>query len=333
MVLAETREEDPGARGRLVEAVQKEAADLLGMPADEVVLAPPRTVLKTPSGKIRRGACRGLYEQGRLAGPRPSATAQLARLLAAGLGPMSRRLRRALSTSLYAFYVRAAFLLVAVFAWPVIVIAPGVARRRAMLRAVCRGVIRPAGLPVSVSGLGSIPASGPCVIAVNRAGYTDPLVLGAVLPPRYAYVVKRDLAGSFVPRLFMRALGGLFVERFDPEGGSRDAAAVEEAVRKGQSVVVFAEGTFGRAPGLRPFRMGAFVVAARTGAPVVPLALRGTRSILRDVEWYPRRGAAGVSVMEPLRPAGTDWAAAIRLRDEARARILRACGEPDLAGE
>ena len=54
------------------------------------------------------------------------------------------------------------------------------------------------------------------------------------------------------------------------------------AVRAGRSALLFPEGTFGREPGLQRFRTGAFLAAARAGAPVVPIALRGTRSVLRD---------------------------------------------------
>ena len=77
--------------------------------------------------------------------------------------------------------------------------------------------------------------------------------------------------------------------------------------------------------------MGAFVIAAQLGIPVVPLAIRGTRSILRAGQWFPRRGMVHVTLDDPLEPSGTDWEAAIRLRDMARARILKFCGEPDLA--
>ena len=48
------------------QAITALSATLLGAPADDVVLAPPRSVLKTSSGKTRRAACRALYEQGRL---------------------------------------------------------------------------------------------------------------------------------------------------------------------------------------------------------------------------------------------------------------------------
>jgi hypothetical protein len=64
---------------------------------------------------------------------------------------------------------------------------------------------------------------------------------------------------------------------------------------------------------------------------VVPVALRGVRSVLRDGSWYARRAAVVVTICAPVAPDGTDWAAALRLRDRVRAEILQYCGEPDLA--
>jgi hypothetical protein len=65
--------------------------------------------------------------------------------------------------------------------------------------------------------------------------------------------------------------------------------------------------------------------------PVVPVALRGVRSVLRDGTWYARRAPIGVTVCAPVDADGADWAAALRLRDRVRAEILQHCGEPDLA--
>jgi 1-acyl-sn-glycerol-3-phosphate acyltransferase len=76
--------------------------------------------------------------------------------------------------------------------------------------------------------------------------------------------------------------------------------------------------------------MGAFVAAATGGAAVVPIALRGTRSLLRAGQWLPRRGVLQIVIGAPIAPEGTDWAAATHLRDRSRAAILAACGEPDL---
>jgi 1-acyl-sn-glycerol-3-phosphate acyltransferase len=79
--------------------------------------------------------------------------------------------------------------------------------------------------------------------------------------------------------------------------------------------------------------MGAFVIAAKAGAPVVPVAIRGTRSILRGSTFFPRRGIVSITIEEPIQPEGSGWSAAIKLRNKARAVILRHCGEPDLTGQ
>ena len=66
---------------------------------------------------------------------------------------------------------------------------------------------------------------------------------------------------------------------------------------------------------------------------VVPVAIRGTRSALRDGQWLFHRSRISVTVAAPIAPDGTDWGAALRLRDAARAEILRLVGEPDLGEE
>ena len=111
-----------------------------------------------------------------------------------------------------------------------------------------------------------------------------------------------------------------------------EAEALAQAAKGGVSLIVFPEGTLTRQAGLMPFRAGAFVVAAQAGIPVVPVSLRGVRSVLRDETWILRRASIAVTIGEPIHPDGDDWNAALRLRDRVRAEILKHCGEPDLAG-
>ena len=92
---------------------------------------------------------------------------------------------------------------------------------------------------------------------------------------------------------------------------------------------MFPEGTFTRQSGLADFRMGAFVIAAESGVPIVPVSIRGARSILRAGQWLPRSGTVAVVFETPIKPAGSDWTAAAALRDAARSAILRHSGEPD----
>jgi len=161
----------------------------------------------------------------------------------------------------------------------------------------------------------------------------DGLVLAAALPEPVRFVAKRELSGQFVAGTFLRRIGAFFVERADVTQGALDAQQAIAASRSGDRLLFFAEGTFRRMPGLLPFRMGAFLVAAEARVPVVPIALRGTRSLLRGDQWMPRRCAPTVAFGAPVEPKGTDWSAAVELRDTTRAAILRLSGEPDLSEE
>ena len=111
-----------------------------------------------------------------------------------------------------------------------------------------------------------------------------------------------------------------------------DTHGLEDRARSGDALVFFAEGTFRSEPGLLPFRLGAFVVAARTDIPVVPLALTGTRTLLRGVEHRPHFSRLRVQIGTALTPSGNDWQAALQLRDAARRWILEQLEEPDAGG-
>jgi len=183
-----------------------------------------------------------------------------------------------------------------------------------------------------------MPPRGSYVVVANHASYLDGLVLVSVLPKPVAFVAKQELRENFFARVFLVRLGCLFVERFDRARGAEDARQLVERLRNGDSLMIFPEGTLHRMPGLLPFHLGAFLAAAESGVPVVPVSLRGTRSILRGGSLFPRKGRIRVQVSAPLSsPAAcdagdaSDWDRAIELRAAARAQMLRYCGEPDLA--
>ncbi|MHB8666148.1 MAG: AMP-binding protein [Burkholderiales bacterium] len=331
VVLAESRETEAGAVEALRRSINQCAIDLIGMPADDIVLAPPHSVLKTSSGKIRRASSREYYERGGAARPAPP-WLQFARLARAGLLPELRRQLRTAAGLAYSLWAGLVFVLLAVPTLAAAALLRDPATGWRLSRLSAKTMLRLCGLPLTVHGLEHIPACGPFVIAANHASYLDGLILLAALRERgYSFAAKRELSRSFLPRVFLRAIGTDFVERDDVRQGVEDASRLADSVRAGRAPLFFAEGTFTRTAGLLPFRMGAFVVAAQTGVPLLPLAIRGARSVLRDGSWFVRRGALAVTIAAPLLPQGSDWNAAVALRDAARAQILRHCGEPDLA--
>jgi 1-acyl-sn-glycerol-3-phosphate acyltransferase len=213
-----------------------------------------------------------------------------------------------------------------------VTVLPRPAWRRHAATVLARAFVTASRVPVQVAGAEHFPPTGPLIVVANHQSYIDGIVVLAVVPERCDFVAKQELARSFTARLLLRNIGTRFVERFEIEGSVGAAHELAGAAAQGASFVVFPEGTLQREPGLLPFHMGAFLAAATAGTVVTPLAIRGTRSVLRDGQWRPRPGLVQIIVTPPLTPDGDDWAAAIRLRDSARAAILAACGEPDLAG-
>jgi 1-acyl-sn-glycerol-3-phosphate acyltransferase len=184
-------------------------------------------------------------------------------------------------------------------------------------------------VPVSVTGIDRLPRGG-AVLAFNHASYMDAVIVAAVLPGEPSYVAKKELADQFFAGALLRRLGVLFLERYDVADSLADLEAVTAAGRQQRLLVFFPEGTFTRRAGLSGFYLGTFKVAAQARLPVVPGILRGTRSMLRGEQWFPRWSPISVSIADPIEASGADFASVVRLRDAVRAVILAGCGEPDL---
>lgn len=330
VILAETTEDDPARRRALQTRAQDVATDILGAPPDEVVLAPPQSVPKTASGKIRRSAARDLYEHGAVGAVRQTVRWQIARLFLASLGPRLVSALRQARRMLYAAWWWIVATIAASIAWLAVMVLPTVQARWAVVRAMARAALFAVGARPAVTGLELLPDAG--VVVFNHSSYADALVIAAVLPGAPAIAAKKELAGQFFAGSLLRRLGAHFVERYDVAGSLADAQAVTAAAGQERLIVFFPEGTFSRRAGLTDFYLGAFRVAADAGLPVVPGAIRGTRSMLRADQWFPRYAPIEVIFAPPVEPAGMDFAAVVRLRDAVRAAVLATCGEPDLGG-
>ncbi|MEW8586528.1 MAG: 1-acyl-sn-glycerol-3-phosphate acyltransferase, partial [Candidatus Thiodiazotropha sp.] len=229
VVVAETREEDPQRREALRQAIREKTIDLLGMPPDDLLLAPPHTVLKTSSGKLRRSAMRTLYEQRRLGRGQRPLPLQILSLLLSGLAERLRHIRRGASRYLFAGYAWTVFYALVPLVWLSVVLLPRLSWRWNLIRKAIRLLRRLTATPLHVEGVEHLPpADRPVILVANHASYLDTLALIDGIPRDFAYVAKRELAEKFHSRLFLQRLDTLFVERFDTK---RSATATEEFVR------------------------------------------------------------------------------------------------------
>lgn len=328
VVMAETRERNEAARTQLRQVLNQTAIDVIGMPADDIVLVPPHAVLKTSSGKIRRLASREAYEHGTAAKPAAMPWLQTARFTASVVSARARVGARRIAAWAYGGYAWAVLAALALPCGGMIILLQRPALGRRIARCGARLLFRLTGTPLSAQGIDRLPRQ-PHVLLVNHASYLDAIALTALLPavPGYTYAAKREFADQPAMRSLLTGLGALFVERFDARRGAEDVERMAAALGRGENIVVFPEGTFSREAGLMSFHSGAFIAAARAAAPVVVSGLRGTRAALRAGTWLPRRVPIEFEVGQALAPTGPDWSATVRLSIAARAAMSTLCGE------
>jgi 1-acyl-sn-glycerol-3-phosphate acyltransferase len=191
--------------------------------------------------------------------------------------------------------------------------------RRRIASAAARLILRLLGMPFRVDGLDRLPRE-PCVVVANHSSYIDGVIATAALPPQFAFVIKKEMGTVPLASTLLKRLGSEFVERHDRKQGAADARRVLRRAAEGQSLVFFPEGTFSPKRQIGPFLRGAFATAERAKAPIVAVALHGTRAVLPPGSFCLRRGPIRVEVLATLHGP--------EARQRSRELIARALGEP-----
>jgi 1-acyl-sn-glycerol-3-phosphate acyltransferase len=231
----------------------------------------------------------------------------------------------------YGIYAACALVAVALAFAPLVLLLPTLRLRRDAGRWAVRLAMALALVPVRVRGLQRLP-DGPCIVVSNHASYLDGPLMTAALPGRFTFVVQHGAADWPLAGRIIRRMGVSFVNRSAARSGAAQTRALIRRLEQGESLVIFAEGTFAGTPGLLPFRKGAFLMAVHARVPVVPAVIRGSRRIFGEGQRLLRPGRIDIEVFAPLQPGGDHRHAVDALRDESRRVVLEHCGEPDVGG-
>src|SRR6201998_1160316 len=193
------------------------------------------------------------------------------------------------------------------------------------------------GIRVKVAGIEYMNTPGAKVYASNHASYFDVLPVMMGLGVTYRFVAKGEVNDMPFIGTFLNQMGHLSFNRHDAGSRLKQVDEMEECLRRGDSVFVFPEGTFTPETGVRPFQLGAFRGAVATGAPVIPVSLKGTRRFLRDGTILPRPTSVTITLSPPIHPSRElrsddphQLQEIVRLRDLARGAIGKYSGEPVL---
>lgn len=336
VVAAEAR--DLAARDRIAQDITRAVSDALGLPPDTVEILPIHAIPKTSSGKLRRSETRRLYLEHKLGQQPPPAWVQIAKLAILMALPWTvsatRRLVRRAGQIAYGIGAVALFAFAAAVVWLVLLPVRSPRFARGLIHQASRCLLWIAAVRVSVKGsefLEEWKKSAPWIFAPNHTSYLDILIFLAFLPAEARYVAKGEVRSMPFIRTLVARSGHFAFERSRAQARIEQAAEVERALTRGDSLVVYPEGTFTAAAGIRPFQLGAFKAAVNTGRPICPVALRGARDLLRDQTRLPKPGRVTMTfgpLVSPRPGTEHDWHEIVRLRDQTREIIARGASEP-----
>ena len=164
--------------------------------------------------------------------------------------------------------------------------------------------VRAAGIKIQISGLENIPVGRSCIFMCNHVSNLDPPVVLPLLPGRSSVLLKKELMSIPILGRAMRLAKFVPVTR----GHRRDAAqasveAAADALRSGLHILVYPEGTRSLDGRLSTFKKGPFFLAQEAQAPIVPIALSGTQTMMRKGSYAITPGLARIQMLPAIEPS------------------------------
>jgi 1-acyl-sn-glycerol-3-phosphate acyltransferase len=191
-----------------------------------------------------------------------------------------------------------------------------------------RALLRVCKINYTVQGLELLTPGRPYVFAANHQSQFDIMVLLAALPGPFVYLAKKSLFQVPIFGLAIARMGCIPVDRTNLQEAIKSLNRAAALIQAGRSVVVFPEGTRGATGHLLPFKKGSFVMAAKSGQPIVPVSISGTRFILPRGLVRLKPGPIKVVIAPPIDPQSFPRNRKEELMDTVR-RAIEANFDPD----
>jgi 1-acyl-sn-glycerol-3-phosphate acyltransferase len=163
-----------------------------------------------------------------------------------------------------------------------------------------RALLRISGVRVYTEGIDHIEATSAYVYIPNHTSFFDIFSLLAYLPVDFKFILKEELMHLPILSWAMRKAGYISISRSSPARARKTLKGAIDMIKKGSSLVIFAEGTRSKDGRLQPLKRGAFQLAMASGAPIVPVAIKGSNEVMAKGSYKIQGGAIRITVAKPI---------------------------------
>ena len=181
------------------------------------------------------------------------------------------------------------------------------------------------GVTVELKGAENLFQDSPQILASNHRGAFDILALQGFIPIQFRWVAKKSLFKIPIIGWSMSLAGYVSIDREKAGSAYKSIERAAEKVKKGASVLIFPEGTRSAAGSLLPFKRGGFLLAVKSGVPIVPVSIRGTENLMKKESILIRPGAVKVVIGKPIPVSDADEKLLMEMLKKAIEEGLTAC--------
>ncbi len=179
-----------------------------------------------------------------------------------------------------------------------------------------------AGVKVEVSGLENIPTVPAVFISNHQGNFDIPILLACMGKPK-GFVAKIEILKMPFIRTWMRHINCIFIDRKDARQSLTALSNSSEILEGGHSIIIFPEGTRSKSEALGEFKSGAFKMAFKTGAPLVPVSIDGSYKIMEQHGIWIRPGVVRLRILPPIETLGMPKDKARAIGEEIKDMILK----------
>jgi 1-acyl-sn-glycerol-3-phosphate acyltransferase len=134
---------------------------------------------------------------------------------------------------------------------------------------------------LEVTGLEKLDPKRGCVYVGNHRSHVDSASIFLACPAYARFLIKKEVFRIPLVSFALRTMGMIEVDRSNPDAASRSIDRAVAQIQNGASIILFPEGTRSRQPTILPFKKGAFVLAIKSQAPIVPFTVIGADQALK----------------------------------------------------